>query len=352
MTLVPACMCLWEAGAFALRLDNDSKSTSGKACPRVALVKTRPVALNSGNVRAVVASMAAQGPALEGLAACLKHVYGPMIADSGQGARLSGVLAEFEAGLASELRLETGHGSGGIKEDEVSNVHTPQDEFELWAELASRDSRAAAISDAFDAVSKEWTDLTVLGEEDALDLLERTEDAFDAAWKADPSKPYSQERMARLFQVCASALGRCVHGRLSAMDLWTAPFARTESQLNWSLRLCRRWQQATATLTGQFWGGSWRGPMHNDQPIDALVERLDEILSLRVMHDELCSLLSQQEQLELRMPELFAPFSQLPALATSEYNLPAWKAALADHEKITAPGYKTRSTRQQSQTIR
>ena len=342
----PSCMLLVAAktegsipGAMALVLENSFKAPSGRAGPRIALVKTRPVALNGGNMRAAVASMSAQGPALEGLMACIKHLYAPMIAPTGQGARLGGVMAEFQAGLASELRLESGGGPGGMKEDDVESVHTPTDEFELWAELSARgsDPRAAAISDAFESVSKEWADLASLGDEDALELLERTEDAFDAAWKADPSKPYPQPRMVRLFQVCASSLGRCVHTKLSAIDVWTEPFGRAEVQLGWALRLCRRWQQATGTLSGQFWGGSWKGPMHSDAPIDALVKRLEEILSFRVMHDELCSLLSDQEQLELRMPELFRPFAHLPALATSEYNAPAWQAAVADHEKTMAP---------------
>ena len=68
-----------------------------------------------------------------------------------------------------------------------------------------------------------------------------------------------------------------------------------------------------------------------------LAARIEEILSLRTVHHELCALLSAGEQLERRVSEHFAPVALLPALATSEYNQPRWSAAASEYEKHMVP---------------
>ena len=123
-------------------------------------------------------------------------------------------------------------------------------------------------------------------------------------------------------------------------DLWTTPYPKVEKALSYSLRVCRRFLKMAEELTGQYWRSPdhpWQGGAHSDPVLKRLAARIEEILSLRTVHHELCALLSAGEQLELRVSEHFAPFALLPALATSEYNQPRWSAAVSEYEKHMVP---------------
>eukprot|EP01043_Picozoa_sp_COSAG02_P047605 COSAG02_NODE_4582_length_5188_cov_2.108166_1_plen_476_part_10 len=313
--------------------------------PTLAFIKTRPVAINTGNMLTVVTSSTLQSSPLESLAAALAHVYAPLVkAQSGaQAGRLQTVLAELRAGLASELRLKGVSSAGQFNEDDASAVQSPADEFNLWTELAARgDSRAREIAALFEPIARRWEELPdSTNEEDVLETLETTQDALDDVWKLPHSRPYPQARMQRLMEVAASAISRYIHGQLSSLDLWTTSYPKVERCLSYALRVCRRFVEVTETLTGQYWATfpshPWKGEAHSDDLLKRLEKRLDEILSLRTVNHELNALLTAGEQHELRVSEHFAPFAHLPALATSDYNAPRWAAAVAEYEKQMVP---------------
>ena len=99
------------AGGLSLANEMDAeKQAASRGGPTIVLTKTRAQALTAGNMMSLVttATLAAGTSPLEGLAAALKCVYAPLLhaSDStGPGARLATVMAELQAGLASELRF-------------------------------------------------------------------------------------------------------------------------------------------------------------------------------------------------------------------------------------------------------
>ena len=319
----------------------DGKALGAGSRPTLAFIKTRPVAINAGNMLSVVTSSTLQSSPLESLAAAVAHVYAPLVkAQSGaQAGRLSTVLSELHAGLASELRLSGVSSSGDFNEDDASSMQSPTDEFSLWVELARRgDSRAVSISGFFEPIARRWEELPdCQNEEEVLETLESTQDAFDDVWKLPHSKPYRQARMARLMQVSASAISRYIHGRLSELDLWTTPYQKVERSLTYGLRVCRKFIELTETLTGQYWRERWEGEKESSDVLRRLEKRIEEILDLRTVNHELNALLTVGEQHELRVSEHFAPFAHLPALATSDYNAPRWAAAVSEYENHMVP---------------
>ena len=249
----PSCALLVASGGgSAAVLANEMPPpppAEGAPAPVVVYAKTRAAALTAGNLATLVTSATLQGGApLEGLLAVVAHVYAPLLRrpdPSGLGDRLSTVLAQLQAGLASELRLggATRAGGPGWDEADASAVQSPVDEFELWAALGARgDSRAREFADAFQPISRPWAQLASCASDEAvLDLLESTQDALDLAWKLTPpgGSPYPQPRMERLMDVCGAALTRFVHGRLAAVDLWATPFAELGKALAPALGICR-----------------------------------------------------------------------------------------------------------------
>jgi hypothetical protein len=260
---------------LANELDPAKQATSKG--PTLILTKLRPQALSAGNMMSLVSSssLTVGTSPLEGLAATLKHVYAPLLKASPTGGRLATVLSELQAGLASELRLSAKGSSGGaFDENDASNIQSPSDEFELWTELGGRgDARAKGFAGAFTPISRAWYELpSCTSEEEVLELLETTQDTFDDVWKMDRfGAPFSQVRMKRLFEVSGAAITRFVHGRLSTLDLWTAPFPKVERALNLSLAVCRRAVAVADTLSAQFWATypahAWKGEPHTDETL-------------------------------------------------------------------------------------
>ena len=297
-----------DGGKVQLSNAVDAEKQAASMRPTLVFIKTRPVAINTGNMQSAVTTSTLQASPLEGLAAALTHVYAPLLqAQAGaQPGRLLTVLSELKSGLASELRLKGASTAAGWDENDASAVQSPSDEFDLWTELGARgDARARDIAALFEPIARPWAELPdCANEEDVLEALESTQDAFDDVWKLPHSKPYPQVRMARLFEVAASAIARYIHGRLSALDLWTTPYPKVEKALSYSLRVCRRFLKMAEELTGQYWRSPdhpWQGGAHSDPVLKRLAARIEEILSLRTVHHELCALLSAGEQLELRV---------------------------------------------------
>jgi|EP01049_Picozoa_sp_SAG25_P002668 hypothetical protein len=211
----PSCALLVGSAATdgaMLVLTNELPAETGKlpsgdaTKPTVVLTKTQPLPLSVGNMLSLVAVSTLQGGSpLASLAASLTNVYAPLLRSQG-GGRLQTVLAELQAGLASELRLGGGGGAtatraggAGWDEGECAAVHCLADELAIWSEVGG--PRAKAFAQALAQISRPWAEMPSAGSEEVvLDLLESTQDVLDVVWKLDPpggGPPYPQPRMER-----------------------------------------------------------------------------------------------------------------------------------------------------------
>ena len=234
------------------------------------------------------------------------------------------LLTELEAGLGSALRR---HGRVGIEtemttneESSLSGILTPSDEFQYWSEashlsskLTSRE-RAQRIQELFQPVVTEFSNLDALSFPEALELIEVTQDTLDDLWKeTEYDPPYPERRMWHLLEVISSAFGRYVQRKLGDLDVWLGRYSYVRTSLQDGLMICDKWSSAAEMLTAQFWKQyaphQWKSGSFVSPTLNELVQRLEEVLGLRTVHEQLLHLLSPSEQQELNLTHAFSPFS-------------------------------------------
>jgi len=242
-----------DGGKVQLSNAVDSAALAASQRPTLVFIKTRPVAINTGNMLTVVTSSTLQSSPLESLAAALAHVYAPLVKEQSgpQAGRLQTVLSELRSGLASELRLKGVSSAGQFNEDDASAVQSPADEFNLWTELAARgDSRAREVAAFFEPIARRWEELPdSTNEEDVLETLETTQDALDDV-RASCKPPAG----------LAPALTRAApqgKGVRTAAPLRTRTHSLTPPRPPPRVRRCGSWPTRSRILRFG-WRGSWR----------------------------------------------------------------------------------------------
>ncbi|CAL1541204.1 unnamed protein product [Lymnaea stagnalis] len=318
----------------------------------IVFFKIRPESITPDNVQTnIIVSSMIDSP-LNTLYHAVQKVYAPLLLDDGKYSKnidpkLQSLLSELEAGLGSAMRKcdPSFRGRSG-EEDNLGSILTPMDEFQYWQDLsrssAGGDLKAAAESytELFSPISKDYGGLDAMPLTDGMELVEITQDTLDDLWKqGDP--PYPEHRMRHLMEVIAGSLGRYAQQKLAGVNMWTGQFSSVRESLRLGIALCERWTTACETLTSQFWKRyaphPWKGETCKPKTLKKLGDRLDEILSIRTVHEQLLRLLSAQEQKELDVSEAFSPFLGLNPLQYNPYTQPLWAAAVQQYERSMEP---------------
>ncbi len=235
------------------------------------------------------------------------------------------LLTELEAGLGSVLRRQ---GRAGLERDHstapsdtnVSGILTPSDEFQFWAEASMSSTRLALRerSQHFQALLQpivtDFANIDTLSFPEALELIEVTQDSLDDLWKQAEYEPgYPEVRMNHLLEVISGAFGRFVQRKLSDLDIWSGQFGYIRSSLQDGLAVCEKWASAAEVLTTHYWkqysAHRWSAGPFTSPSLSQLVLRLEEVLRLRTVHEQLLHLLSSSEQAELNVLHAFSPFT-------------------------------------------
>uniref|UniRef100_A0A3B4BEW0 Dynein cytoplasmic 2 heavy chain 1 n=1 Tax=Periophthalmus magnuspinnatus TaxID=409849 RepID=A0A3B4BEW0_9GOBI len=263
--------------------------------------------------------------------------------------KLADLLSELEQGLGSVIRHHGVHPSSkkDRKEDDVLGILTPSDEFQYWTDLAENAEkitvreRAAYFEEQFKPIQKEYAGLESLSMTEVVDLLDISKDTLDDVWRQTDFEPYPEPRMSRLMDVIAGALGRYVQKKLSDHKIFEEPFTTVREDLKMGILICEQWVVACEHLTGQAWKRQslhpWKGNKHCPQVLQNLAKRLDEVITLRMVHEKLLRLLSGAKQQALTSDVVFEPFSGLNPLHYNPYTEPLWKAAVAQFERLITP---------------
>jgi dynein heavy chain 2 len=119
------------------------------------------------------------------------------------------------------------------------------------------------------------------------------------------------------------------------------PFTQVKEALQNGIAVASRVLSATERLTGQLWPADpshrWNGTIVRHPGLQELADRLEEILGLRAVHEQMLGLLSEQEKADYRTQEAFGVFSQLDVLHCSAFTAPLWRAAVAEYERAMEP---------------
>ncbi|KAG0418553.1 hypothetical protein HPB47_004757, partial [Ixodes persulcatus] len=168
---------------------------------------------------------------------------------------------------------------------------------------------------------------------DCTDLLESAFGLLEDLWKQElASPPYPQPRMVGLLDSIGNGTLMQLQSLLSETDLWGGKFSDVAEQLRLAVEVCLRWQDVCQKLTLLFWPHfgphPWKGPPFVPTYLLGFTHRLQQILSVRTVHQQLLKLLFP----DVSMEAVFEPFSGLHCLQYNPYTDPLWKSALAQHE--------------------
>ncbi|KAK6172722.1 hypothetical protein SNE40_016326 [Patella caerulea] len=340
-------------GGQSISLSNKVESGDDKE-NAIVFFKTKPDVLNPDNIHQnVIVSSMIESP-LNTLYHAVQKLYSPLLLEDARWSRgldpkLQSLLSELEAGLGSTIRRKdpSFRGKAG-DEDNLGNILSPMDEFNYWSDQARSGSRqddkerAQNFLDLFKPICKDYGGLDSMPFQDVMELVEITQDTLDDVWKqGDHDPPYPENRMKHLMDIIGGSLARYVQKKLSDEDLWFGPFTPVRESLRSGLTICERWVAVCQTLTMQFWrryaAHSWKGEKAVPESIKQLGDRLEEILSLRTVHEHILRLLSSSEQKELQTTDAFTPFLGLNPLQYNPYTMPLWNAAVAQYERAMGP---------------
>jgi hypothetical protein len=97
--------------------------------------------------------------------------------------------------------------------------------------------------------------------------------------------------------------------------------------------VCEQWCDVPKKLTSTFWPGaehSWKGDVHTDSFMEAFLSRLQQVLSIRTLSDELSQLLTPEERDQFQLGSMFAPLEHTEPLRYNPYTEPQWAKAVAE----------------------
>uniref|UniRef100_UPI000D31A44F cytoplasmic dynein 2 heavy chain 1 n=1 Tax=Maylandia zebra TaxID=106582 RepID=UPI000D31A44F len=337
-----------------LRLSNKIEAVGETRENVLVFFKLRPTVITEDNLHhSLLVSSMLESP-INTLYQAVRQVFAPVLLKderwrSAFDPKLAGLLSELELGLGSVVRQSGTQPSAkkGCTEEDVLGILTPSDEFQYWADLSesaeksSLRERSQHFTEHFKPIQKEYDGLDSLSMSDVMDLVEQSRDALDDIWRQTDYDPYPETRMVRLMDVIGGALGRFVQRKLSGLKIFEEPFVLVRENLRTGFAICEQWVVACEHLTGQVWKRHaphpWKGNKHSPETLQCLANRLNEVVTLRVVHEKLLCLLPGAKQQALTVERVFEPFSGLNPLHYNPYTEPLWRAAVAQFERLMAP---------------
>uniref|UniRef100_A0A3Q2VKF8 Cytoplasmic dynein 2 heavy chain 1 n=1 Tax=Haplochromis burtoni TaxID=8153 RepID=A0A3Q2VKF8_HAPBU len=337
-----------------LRLSNKIEAVGETRENVLVFFKLRPTVITEDNLHhSLLVSSMLESP-INTLYQAVRQVFAPVLLKderwrSAFDPKLADLLSELELGLGSVVRQSGTQPSAkkGHTEEDVLGILTPSDEFQYWADLSesaeksSLRERSQHFTEHFKPIQKEYDGLDSLSMSDVMDLVEQSRDALDDIWRQTDYDPYPETRMVRLMDVIGGALGRFVQRKLSGLKIFEEPFVLVRENLRTGFAICEQWVVACEHLTGQVWERHaphpWKGNKHSPETLQCLANRLNEVVTLRVVHEKLLCLLPGAKQQALTVERVFEPFSGLNPLHYNPYTEPLWRAAVAQFERLMAP---------------
>ncbi|NWH43496.1 DYHC2 protein, partial [Fregata magnificens] len=315
--------------------------------------KLRPDVITEDNLHSNILVSSMLDSPINTLYQAVRQVFAPVLLKDERWSKtfdpkLQKLLSELEAGLGTVLRRSDPNYTGTkLSEDDVRAILTPTDEFQFWIECAHHGSkwcskeRAAHFKDLFEDIAKDYYNLDSLSLFEVVDLVETTKDTVDGVWRQTEHDPYPQPRMHNLLDVIGGSLGRYVQRKLAALNLWEDAFHSVKENLKAGILICEQWVSACEYLTGQLWQRytlhPWKNEKYFPESLAKLGKHLDEVLTVRTVHEKLTFLLPAGEQNALHLAQVFEPFAGLNPVHYNPYTEPLWKAAVCQYERIIAP---------------
>lgn len=318
----------------------------------VLFVKRSSDPINPKNISKCLDVHTIQGSALDGLYNTLRGVWCPTLLQSPQWngklpPRVQQLLTELETTLSASVRKET-QSSSSTDIENVSDIIEPIDEINFW--LRIKEERRSPLRNLARLVDQSFAEITSPGFSDldtldlsvVADVVNRTFDALNGAWTAAPQDggKYPQRRMEHLLDCIGSALCRYLQRKLATIDVWQSHAGDIRLKLQSAIRICEQWCDIPKKLTSTFWVGGdhpWKGGVHVDTFMLGFKTRLEHVLRIRTLSDELSQLLTVDERRSFQLDKLFIPLEDTKPLQYNPYTEPQWARAVQEYEQAISP---------------
>jgi dynein heavy chain 2 len=332
-----------------------------KSC--LVFFKLRPTVITPDNLHSNILVSTMIDTPLESLFHILQKVYAPLLLKDSRWSKkvdsqVQQSLTDLESGLKSLLRriqtpshssLDLSHTADTASSDEwTAGILTVSDEYDFWGDVSMSASRlqtrerAQKFQEILETLPRDFTSLESLTHTEVLEQIQICEDGLDDLWKCTEVPPhYPEKRMVHLLEVLSGQFSRFVQKKLSSLDMWSGPFVSVHTSVHEGLLVCEKWVQSAEQLTNKYWKQfaphQWKGEKFSSRLLGNFIARLEQVISIRTVHEHLRRLLSAADQQALKLPDAFTPFSGIQPLLHNPYTEPLWKAAVAQYERGMAP---------------
>jgi len=339
---------------------SDNTSAADENSIDVMFSKRSREAVMPSNQRVLLDVQTLQGSPLDSLYNNLRSVWCPTLLQNSEMTsklppRVVQLLAELEQTLSTASRgnVNSTQGAGasrGNDDDNLENmsgISEPMDEIRFWQQIKDnrrspfRDLAAALDAYFLDISSPGFGDLDSLDFSQVADLVNATFDSLNGVWGTIVDRQvFPQKRMIYLFDCIGKVLCRYVQKQLSALDLWRVKTGDIRIKLQGAVRICEQWCEVPKKLTTTFWPGNdhkWKGAPHEDTFMESFKKRLQHVLKIRTLSDELAQLLTPDERQQFQLDRLFAPLEDTKPLLYNPYTEPQWVKAVSEYERNIEP---------------
>ena len=312
--------------------------------------------ISPANIAQCLDVHALHGSPLDGLYNTLRGVFCPALLEGAWKDRMPPkihqLLTELERSLSSSVRSDLRVDSNSRFDiNNISGVTNPMEEIDFWNRLREDKKQltyrelARRVSQAYSAIiSPGFADLESLDMSVIPEFLNRIHDALDEAWKPGEGNkdrsPFPQRRMEYMFDCIGATLCRYIQQKLGAINVWKNGSGEVRLKLQDASRICKLWCEIPEKLTQTFWAGGefgWRGDPHQDSFMKGFRDRLEQVLRIRTLSDELSQLLTADERSSFQLERLFIPLEDTKPLLYNPYTQPQWASAVAEYEQNIVP---------------
>ena len=358
---------LFNDGNFLFTTNLGKSVTEENSASTILFVKRSTSPINPSNISSCLDVLTLHGSPVDGLYNALRSVWCPTLLKNTQWndkipTRVQQLLTELESTLSTSVG---GNSKTNSKEtlDDLSNITSPQDEIRFWSQI-KEDRRSPfnalgrTVHTAYQEIAGGFDDIDNLDFDSLSELLNHTLDALNAAWSGlssnnderdgrsrgrdrdNENSKYPQNRMSHFFNCIGSTICRCIQKQMSSINVWHNHTSDVRMKLNAAIRICDQWYDIPKKLTSTFWPGSdhaWKGDAHEDTFVLAFRNRLDHVLRIRTLSDELSQMLTAEERLSFQLNQLFAPLEDTKPLLYNPYTEPIWLKAVKEYERTIDP---------------
>eukprot|EP01031_Cornospumella_fuschlensis_P031389 gene31390-37941_t len=340
-----------EKSSFSFTCDLGRTVFDGNNSVGVLFVKRSRDPITADSIRNDVEVHTMKGSPLENLLTSLQGIWCPALLENTQvsetlPARIVQLLSELKSTLATSV--QSGQGSSrrdNAELDNVADIRSVADELNFWNRMKEdRRSPFRSLAKQVDiamADLQKFMDFDNLDLSSASELIDVTLDILNNVWSSSgEGQAYPQSRMTHLFDCIGKVVFNYVQSQLGGVDIWNSANSAVRAKLQNCIYICDRWCDVPKQLTSTFWstaGHPWRGRVHDDVLVGSLARRLEQVVGILTLSEELSQILPPADRSNFQLDRLFDPLRHINPVFYNPYTESTWQKAVKEYERLVDP---------------